>query len=514
MIIRTVGGEEYLDKDLLSSVASYIAALEECIGSGKYASFDLDSSYMTVTFCDEETIQEVNREQRDIDKVTDVLSFPFLDVREGRLLTADLDYEYDESGNQSVCLGDVLICVPKALTQAEEYGHSAVREILFLTVHSFLHLIGFDHMNDEDEKVMTDRQKRIMVDIGLANDEEREYVANAGDLPENTVIPFEGAEGEPEFPAGSPCMHCGYAALLGRPNSGKSTLINYITGMKVAIVSHKPQTTRTRILSIYNTEDSQIIFVDTPGVHKPESLMGEIMVDKSFKSASSADVFVLMADGRFATPGNVEKDIIARCRENNKKVILAINKSDEVAGNGILPVIAAYSSLYDFTDIIPISAKTGDNVEELLKIIASNLPSGPRLYDSLYMTDQTEREIASELIREQLLHFTNQEIPHGVAVEITKFDERYMDGPADPDSDLRDLVVIEASVICDRDSHKSIIIGKNGRMIKKIGTSARINIERMLGCKVYLELFVKVRSEWKNNETYLKDFGLGADKED
>lgn len=503
MIIKTTSIEEFLDKETLDSVKAGLSKLESAAGSGKYASFDLSSAYMMITFCDEETIQDVNREQRDIDKVTDVLSFPFQDVRDGKLISGDIDYEYDEEGNQTFFLGDVLICVQKAVSQAEEYGHSLVREILFLAVHSFLHLTGYDHMNEADEKKMTDLQKRLMVDIGYATDDEIEYVS-ANEL-------FEDA---PEFPAGSPCKHCGYAALLGRPNSGKSTLINYITGMKVAIVSHKPQTTRTRILSIYNTEDEQIIFVDTPGVHKPESLMGEIMVDKSFKSASSADVVVLMADGRFNTPGNIEKEIIERCRENNKKVILAINKSDEVSGNGILPVIANYSGLYDFADIIPISAKTGDNVDELLKIIADNLPEGPRLYDSQYMTDQTEREIASELIREQLLHYTNQEIPHGVAVEITRFDERFDGEPIDPDSDDRDLVVIEASVICDRDSHKSIIIGKNGRMIKRIGTSARMNIERMLGCKVYLELFVKVRSEWKNNESYLKEFGLSKDKED
>ena len=505
MIIRTSSIEEYLDESVRTEVIAKLEELSKAAESGKYASFDLSCAYMTITFCDEDTIREVNREQREIDKVTDVLSFPFQDVKDGKLLSGDPDYEYSEDGSKVLPLGDVLISVPVAVKQADEYGHSLIREILFLASHSFLHLTGYDHMNEKDEKKMTDLQKKIMVDIGLATEEEIEYVNN---------IPDVLADDMPEFPAGTPCRHCGYAALLGRPNSGKSTLINYITGMKVAIVSHKPQTTRTRILSIYNTEDSQIIFVDTPGVHKPESRMGEIMVDKSFKSASSADVVVLMADGRFAAPGNVEKEIISRCKENNKKVILAINKSDEVAGNGILPVIAEYSKLYDFTDIIPISAKTGDNVEELLKIISDNLPEGPRLYDSLYMTDQTEREIASELIREQLLHFTNQEIPHGVAVEITKFDERYEGGEADVDADERDLVVIEASIICDKDSHKSIIIGRNGRMIKKIGTSARINIERMLGCKVYLELFVKVRSEWKNNESYLREFGLSKDKED
>lgn len=504
MKIRTASVEEFLNNDLSLELGTYLVKLEDAVSSGRYNLFDLSNAYMTVTFCDEDTIREVNAEQRDIDKVTDVLSFPFQEVKEGRLIGDEADLEFDEEGNKKLCLGDVLVCVPVAFSQAQEYGHSDIREIMFLITHSFLHLTGFDHMNEKDEKKMTDLQKRIMVDIGLATDEEKEYVNSC-------VLP---ADDMPEFPAGTPCKHCGYAALLGRPNSGKSTLINYITGMKVAIVSHKPQTTRTRILSIYNTEDEQIIFVDTPGVHKPESLMGEIMVDKSFKSASSADVVVLMADGRFNSPGNVEKEIIARCKENNKKVILAINKSDEVHGNGILPVIAEYSKLYDFADIIPISAKTGDNVEELLKIIAANLPEGPRLYDSQYMTDQTEREIASELIREQLLHFTNQEIPHGVAVEITKFDERYEGDAADPDADERDLVVIEASVICDKDSHKSIIIGKNGRMIKKIGTSARLNIERMLGCKVYLELFVKVRSEWKNNESYLREFGLAKDKED
>ena len=183
-----------------------------------------------------------------------------------------------------------------------------------------------------------------------------------------------------------------------------------------------------------------------------------------------------------------------------------MNKSDDVTKESLLPAIGAYSQLYDFVDVVPISAKTGDNVDVLLKVLEGLLPEGPRLFDSEYMTDQSERMISSELIREQILHFVNQEIPHGTAVEIDSFEDKYDEGARDEYD--RSCVVIKATIICEKDSHKAIIIGKNGSMIKRIGTSARINIERLVGCKVYLELFVKVREDWKNNDILLKSYGF------
>ncbi|MCQ2515959.1 MAG: GTPase Era [Saccharofermentans sp.] len=305
--------------------------------------------------------------------------------------------------------------------------------------------------------------------------------------------------------------HCGYVSILGRPNVGKSTFINYITGMKVAIVSHKPQTTRTNIRSIYNTDDSQIIFVDTPGVHKASNKLGRIMVENSFTSAKNADAVLLIVDSRFSEAGSTEKKLLDLCKEYHKKVILAVNKADEISKGKLLPIIASYSQLYEFEDIVPISARTGENIDELMKVLEKQLPEGPRLFDSEYMTDQSERTISAELIREQILHFINQEIPHGTAVEIDSFEDKYEDDAKDEYD--RKCVVIKATIICERDSHKAIIIGKNGQMIKRIGTSARINIERLVDCKVYLELFVKVREDWKNNDTLLKSYGFHAEDE-
>ncbi len=506
MQIRTVNLDQLTDERFaeVSKIASDVAGV---ISTGDFTegSFDkcLKNSYCELSFVSDEKIREENKEMRQIDKVTDCLSFPLIEMNNGAL-TKELeqwDFEQTEDGDTLLPLGDILIDLNKASLQAEEYGHSETREIAFLIAHSVLHLLGYDHIEKKQEKVMIEAQKKIMAAMGLASSEE---------LEEASLNEMTDHSDDIALPAGTPCDHCGYCAIIGRPNVGKSTLINYITGMKVAIVSHKPQTTRTNIRTIYNTSTSQIIFVDTPGVHNPDSKMNRIMVDKSFNSAIQADVVLLMADARFNKPGSVESRLIELCKENNKKVILAINKEDELKGDNMLPVIGNYASLYDFTDIVPISAKTGRNVDTLLNVITEALPSSPRLFDSEYMTDQTEREIASELIREQILHYTDQEVPHGCAVNITGFKEKSDNQTDEYD---RDCVVIQADIICERDSHKGIIIGKNGQMIKRIGTAARKNIERMLGCKVFLELYVKVRSDWQNNDTYLREFGLSEEDE-
>ena len=487
-----------LDDFLIERWKPYFVKLSDSFEKGSYAKDIplkvLHDSYVTLTFIGTDEIQELNLEQRGIDKPTDVLSFPMLDMRNGRLNGDDvIDFEIDEDGSRILNLGDIVINPDTAYENADRYGHSIEREILFLTAHSLLHLAGYDHVKNEDEILMIKAQKEMMADIGLAVEGESARMTSH-------------ADDDIAYPAGSPAKHCGYVSILGRPNVGKSTLLNYITGMKVAIVSHKPQTTRTNIRSIYNTDDSQIIFVDTPGVHNPDNKLGKIMVGNSFSSAKNADAVLFMADARFEKPGSTEKKLLELCRENRKKVVLAINKSDDISKERLLPVISNYSAVYEFEDIIPISAKTGDNVDELLRILADILPEGPRLFDSEYMTDQSERMISAELIREQVLHFINQEIPHGTAVEIESFEERYDDDAGDEYD--RSMAVIKASVICEKDSHKAIIIGKNGQMIKRIGTSARINIERLLGCKVYLELFVKVREDWKNNDILLKSYGF------
>ena len=509
MRIDIVNNAEGFSEEKLNGLDEYIIKLSEAVISGDYTSPQvtrtLRDAYATLTFVTPSEIKEINKEQRDIDKETDCLSFPMLELREGEFVEIpdSGDFETDEDGNQVLCYGDILINPVACEVKAESYGHSFEREAMFLIAHSLLHLIGYDHIDPTDEKIMIDRQKRLMRDIGLAFDDEIQDIYemdNHKDL----------IQSENLIPAGSPCKHCGTVALLGRPNVGKSTLLNYITGMKIAIVSHKPQTTRTNIKTIYNTEDTQIIFTDTPGIHKPTSKMGEFMVDRSYKAALGADCVVLIADGRFPEPGAVEKKLMDLLREENKKVILAINKYDEAGQEKLLPLTQKYSELYDFEDIVPISAKTGKNVELLLSVITKMLPEGPRLYDSEYMTDQTERVIAAELIREQVLHYTDQEIPHGTAVIINEFKEKNDDGEITSGDD-RTMAVIKADIICNRDSHKAIIIGKDGQMIKRIGTAARRNIEKLLDCKVYLDLYVKVRNDWQNNDAMLGSTGLSKD---
>lgn len=509
MRIDIVNNAEGFSEDKLNGLDEYIVKLSEAVLSGDYSSPQvtrtLRDAYATLTFVTPEEIREINKEQRDIDKETDCLSFPMLELREGEFVEIpdSGDFETDEDGNQVLCYGDILINPTACEVQAESYGHSFEREAMFLIAHSLLHLLGYDHIESADEKIMIDRQKRIMRDIGLAFDDE---IADICEMDNHRdLIQPEGL-----IPAGTPCKHCGTVALLGRPNVGKSTLLNYITGMKIAIVSHKPQTTRTNIKTIYNTEDIQIIFTDTPGIHKPTSKMGEFMVDRSYKAALGADCVVLIADGRFPEPGAVEKKLMDLLREENKKVILAINKYDEAGQEKLLPLTQKYSELYNFEDIVPISAKTGKNVDLLLSVITKMLPEGPRLYDSEYMTDQTERVIAAELIREQVLHYTDQEIPHGTAVIINEFKEKNDDGEITSGDD-RTMVVIKADIICNRDSHKAIIIGKDGQMIKRIGTAARRSIEKMLDCKVYLDLYVKVRNDWQNNDAMLGSTGLSKD---
>ena len=295
----------------------------------------MKEAYVTLTFVTGEEIRSVNSEQRGFDKETDCLSFPMFDITDGSFndIPSAGDYEIDEDGNEALCYGDILINLSAAKKQSEDFGHSFEREVIFLIAHSLLHLFGYDHIDPADEKIMISKQKRLMAAVGLAFDDEIEDVYEMDNHKDESGI----------LPAGELCAHVGTVALLGRPNVGKSTLLNCISGMKIAIVSHKPQTTRTNIRSIYNTEDTQIIFTDTPGVHKPGIQDGRHYGRKSFRSAIAADVVLLIADGRFKEPGSVEKRLIKLCADNKKKVVLAINREDEVGRNALLPITANYS---------------------------------------------------------------------------------------------------------------------------------------------------------------------------
>lgn len=286
----------------------------------------------------------------------------------------------------------------------------------------------------------------------------------------------------------------GFVTLIGRPNVGKSTLMNYLIGQKIAITSNKPQTTRNRIQTVLTTEEGQVVFVDTPGIHKAKNRLGEYMVNVAERTLNEVDVVMwLVEPTTFIGAG--EQHIASQLKKVQTPVILVINKIDSVKPEEVLASISAYKDLYEFAEIVPVSARNGNNTEELLKVIMKYLPYGPQFYDEDTVTDQPERQIVAEIIREKALHSLNEEIPHGIAVAIDQMKMR------------NKVMHIDATIICERDSHKGIIIGKQGNMLKKIGSTARFEIERMLECKVNLKLWVKVKKDWRDSEFLMKNFG-------
>ncbi len=286
----------------------------------------------------------------------------------------------------------------------------------------------------------------------------------------------------------------GFVTLIGRPNVGKSTLMNYLIGQKIAITSNKPQTTRNRIQTVLTTDEGQIVFVDTPGIHKAKNKLGEYMVNVAEKTLNEVDVVLwLVEPTTFIGAG--EQHIAKQLQKVNTPVILVINKIDSVKKEDVLPSIAAYKDIYDFAAIVPVSARSGDNTDELLSVVMKYLPYGPQFYDEDTVTDQPERQIVAELIREKALHCLQDEIPHGIAVAIDRMKMQ------------KKVMHIDATIICERDSHKGIIIGKQGSMLKKIGSTARFEIEKMLDCKVNLKLWVKVKKDWRDSEYLMKNFG-------
>lgn len=286
----------------------------------------------------------------------------------------------------------------------------------------------------------------------------------------------------------------GFVTLIGRPNVGKSTLMNRLIGQKIAITSNKPQTTRNRIQTVLTTEEGQIVFVDTPGIHKAKNKLGEYMVNVAERTLNEVDVVLwLVEPTTFIGAG--EKHIAEQLGKVRTPVVLVINKVDMVKKEEILGFIDAYRKIYDFAEIVPVSARNGDNTDELVKVILKYLPYGPQFYDEDTVTDQPERQIVAELIREKALHSLNDEIPHGIAVAIDAMKYR------------RKIVDIDATIICERDSHKGIIIGKQGVMLKKIGSTARYEIEKMLDMQVNLKLWVKVKKDWRDSDFLIKNFG-------
>lgn len=291
-------------------------------------------------------------------------------------------------------------------------------------------------------------------------------------------------------------LKSGFVTLIGRPNVGKSTLMNKLIGQKIAITSNKPQTTRNKIQTVYTSEQGQIVFIDTPGIHKAKNKLGEYMVSVAQKNLNEVDVILwLVEPSNFVGAG--EKHIAEQLERVKTPVILIINKVDTVKKEEILAFIDTYRKIYDFDEIIPVSALKGTNTDEVISEIFKYLPYGPMFYDEDTVTDQPMRQIVSELIREKALRCLDEEVPHGIAVYIDQMKER-KGGK---------MIDIEATIVCERDSHKGIVIGKQGQMLKKIGSAARYEIEKMMEVHVNLKLWVKVRKEWRDNETQLKNFG-------
>ncbi len=294
----------------------------------------------------------------------------------------------------------------------------------------------------------------------------------------------------------------GFVTIIGRPNVGKSTLMNHLIGQKIAITSNKPQTTRNRIQTVYtDKERGQIVFLDTPGIHQAKNKLGEYMVNAAERTLGEVDVILwLVEPSNFIGAG--EQHIIKQLKKVSTPVILVINKVDTVKRERILEFIDTYRKVYDFAEIIPASALRGQNMDTVLDMIFKYLPYGPQFYDEDVVTDQPERAIVAEIIREKALHALDDEIPHGIAVYIDRMRER---------RGTR-IIDIDATIVCERDSHKGIVIGKGGAMLKKIGTNARYEIERLLDTQVNLKLWVKVKKDWRDSDSLIKNFGYNKDE--
>ena len=294
----------------------------------------------------------------------------------------------------------------------------------------------------------------------------------------------------------------GFISIIGRPNVGKSTFLNRVIGQKIAIMSDKPQTTRNKVQGVLTEDDSQLIFIDTPGIHKPKHKLGEFMLKTSKNTLREVDAIMFMVNAEQKL-GPGDQFIMDLLEDNDTPVFLIINKIDRVHPDELLTIIERYTEKFNFAEIVPISALEGINVDNLLVTLKKYMPEGPQYYPADQVTDHPERFIISELIREKVLHLTREEIPHSVAVVIDKIKR---------DEDNTDKIRVQATIMVERNSQKGIVIGKQGAMLKQVGTRARKDIEMLLGSKVYLELWVKVQKDWRNKSTHLRDFGFNEDE--
>ncbi|GKV54324.1 GTPase Era [Sporosarcina sp. NCCP-2222] len=303
------------------------------------------------------------------------------------------------------------------------------------------------------------------------------------------------------MPQADKSFKSGFISIIGRPNVGKSTFLNRVVGQKIAIMSDKPQTTRNKVQGVVTMDTSQMIFIDTPGIHKPKHKLGDFMVKSARNTLKEVDIIMFMVNANEPI-GSGDRFIIELLRTTKTPVFLVINKIDLVHPDELLTIITTYTSEYEFAEIVPLSALNGNNVERLMETLEKYLPEGPKYYPDDQVTDHPERFIISELIREKVLHLTREEVPHSVAVAIEKIER----------DEAKGMVNVMATIVVDRDSQKGIVIGKKGALLKEIGTKARHDIEMLLGSKVFLELWVKVQKDWRNKPGQLREFGFREDE--
>ena len=427
---------------------------------------EADGIEVEIGFIDAERMRSTNAEARGADSVTDVLSFPALEVK----LPFDAgDYPDDrdpETG--AVMLGEIYICPERAFAQAAEYGHSLSREAAFLSVHGMLHLLGFDHEDEAEREEMEKLQDEILDSVGISRDYEDGLTA---------------------------------AVILGRPNAGKSTLINAIVGEKVAIVSWKPQTTRNRIIGVYNAPGLQIAFADTPGIHKPKNKLGDFMMRSVKNAMEGVDAAIYVVDSEKGFDEEDSSRITALVRGGNNTVV-AVNKVDGTSKEKVAEILSKLNVMDGIKAVVPISALKGKNVDVLIEETAKFMPYGPKLYPDDQYTDRNMRFMTSEIVREKALRLLDKEIPYGIAVSVNKYEYR--------DNGILD---IDADVIVQKATHKPIVLGKGGAMIKRIAEYAREDLEKMTGSKIYLTLWVRVKEDWRDDTVLLNNLGYDPKKD-
>lgn len=420
---------------------------------------------VNLSFVDEKMIRKLNKDTRNIDKVTDVLTYPYIELKpKEKLKLSDYKLDIDPDDNR-LLIGDIYICTKRAKEQSVEYGHSLNREICFLFCHGMLHILGYDHIKKEDEEVMTRLQSEILDKLNIRREN----------------------------------FKSGFVTIVGETNTGKSTLINQLVGEKVAIVSPKSQTTRENIKGIYNDENTQIVFVDTPGYHKKKTKIDDEMDKQILDASEDTEILLILIDAKKPLIEQYEK--IEKKLSSDAKKILLINKIDEVKYEKIYPQLQALSKVAKVDEILPISALKSTNCDVLIDMIKKYLPSYDyemRYYPLDVYIDKNLREMCAEIIREKSLLCLDDEVPHGIQVVVTGFKED------------DDPVEIYADLYCERESHKPIILGKNGEKIKEISTKSRIAIEKLLDRRVNLQIFVKVKENWRNDARTITEFGLNA----